>query len=168
MLDKIKARLPRTGDWTPTIPFPLRAVILAVWAFEPISRGLDYLTGDGPNVTQSLSFIEAAFPLQIWGFFCLTAGILIVLGFAGRWRQISILGLHLAGATYFALAVGLSATVFERGGDGFRTPVMFFVFAITYWSAAIGYAMNSNRTRLVVVDDPEEKASDGSPTPDHR
>lgn len=166
MLNWLKDRLPRQGDWTPTIPFPLRAVILAVWAFEPISRGLDYITGDGPNVTRSLTKVEAAFPLPVWGIFCLIAGILIVFGFAGRWRQMSILGLHLAGATYFALGVGLAAAVIERGGDGFRTPVMFFVFAITYWSAAVGYAMNS-RTRLVVVDDPDAKATDGSPAPGH-
>lgn len=164
MIDWLKDQLPRTGDWTPTIPFPFRAVILALWAIEPISRGLDYLTGDGPNVTQSLSNVEAAFPLPVWGLFCLTAGCLILAGYAGRWRRVSILGLHLAGATYFALAVGLTAVAWDRGGDGFRTPVMFFVFSLTYWSAALGYAIN-NRTRLVVVDDPDAKASDGSPSP---
>ncbi|AXH49784.1 minor tail protein [Gordonia phage Pleakley] len=168
MLDRLKSLLPRKGNWTPLIPIHIRAVILALWAIEPITRGLDYITGDKPGVTQSLSAVEGAFPLQVWGAFCLTGGVLILTGFAGRWRRVAITGLHIAGATYCALAIGLTDTAIGRGGDGFRTPVMFFVFALTFWSAAIGYAV-IRRDRLVVIedDDPDAKALDGSPTPDH-
>lgn len=174
MLDRLKRfrpkrLIPRPGEWTPLIPIQVRAVILALWAIEPISRGLDYITGDKPDVTQSLSAIEAAFPIQVWGIFCLTSGILILSGFAGRWRRIAIAGLHIAGATYCALAVGLADAAISRGGDGFRTPVMFFVFGLTFWAAAIGYGV-ARRDRLVVIDDddPEAKAYDGDPSPDHR
>ncbi|QZD98893.1 membrane protein [Gordonia phage Tracker] len=161
-------RLPRTGRWTPLIPLPVRVVILALWALEPISRGLDYLTGDQPGVTQSLTRIEQAFPLQVWGGFCFISGAMILVGFAGRWRRLAILGLYFAGATYVALGCGLAAVVIERGGDGFRTPVMFFVFGLTYWAAAIGYMM-SGPPELIVVDsnDSDEKVPDGSPSTDH-
>ncbi|QGH79294.1 minor tail protein [Gordonia phage Sukkupi] len=167
MINFLRSRLPRMGDWTPTIPFPLRAAILALWAFEPVSRGVDYLTGADLKNTTTLSEVEKAFPLPVWGLFCLVSGIMILVGFAGRWRRVSILGLYFAGATYLALAVGFASAVWDRGGDGFRTPVMFLVFGLTYWLAAIGYVVN-NKPRLVVVDDdelPDAKVPDGSPTP---
>lgn len=169
MLDRLKGLLPDKGSWVPLIPMPIRMIILILWAIEPISRGIDYITGDGPNVTQSLNAIEGAFPLHVWGIFCLTAGVLILAGFAGRWKRIAISGLHLAGATYCALAIGLTTNVFERNGDGFRTPVMFFIFAFTYWLAAFGYAL-FRRERVVVVtdDDPDAKATDGTADPDLR
>ncbi|WGH22059.1 hypothetical protein [Gordonia phage MerCougar] len=169
MLRKLLDRLPRLGEWTPTVPFPLRAVILALWALEPISRGLDYITGEH-NPTATLSKVEAAFPLWFWGLLCLASGILILTGFAGRWRRVSIIGLYFAGAAYIALACGFTAAVYERGGDGFRTPITFFVLGFTYWAAALGYAINQ-QPRLIVVDDdddPDVKVSDGSPTADQR
>ena len=167
MLDRLKRLLPKTGDWTPLIPLRIRAVILIVWAIEPIARGIDYLTGDGPGVTQSLTEVEAAFPLPMWGLFCLSGGSMILIGFAGRWRRVSIIGLHITGATYFALAVGLAAVAAGRDWDGFRTPMMFFVFAITFWAAAIGYATERRDQLVVLDDDPETKVNDrGTPDPD--
>nr|AAY16513.1 hypothetical protein GTE5p031 [Gordonia phage GTE5] len=169
MLDRLKDHLPEKGGWVPLIPLPVRMIILILWAIEPISRGLDYITGDAPNVTQSLNAVEGALPLQAWGAFCLTAGVLILAGFAGRWKRIAISGLHIAGATYFCLAVGLTDTAIERGGDGFRTPVMFFIFALTYWCAAFGYALVRREQVVVVTDDgPEDaKVPDGTADPHH-
>lgn len=170
MLDRLKNFLPRKGNWTPLIPIRIRVVILALWAIESITRGLDYITGDRPDTSRSLSAVEAAFPLQMWGTFCIVGGGLVLAGFAGRWRRVAIAGLHITGATYFSLAIGLTDTAIGRGGDGFRTPVMFLVFAMTFWSAAIGYAV-AGRDRLVVIDDdgPDAKALnaalDGSSTP---
>lgn len=170
MLASLKDMLPKRGQWTPLIPIVVRMFILYLWASEPISRGLDYVTGDGPNVTRSLSAIEAALPLHVWGLFCLTGGGMIVIGFTGRWRLVAIAGLHICGVTYFGLAVGLTEQVWGRGGDGFRTPWMFFVFALTFWAAAIGYAAAPRKDRLVVIDgdDPEVKSLDGDPAPHNR
>ncbi|QDF19160.1 minor tail protein [Gordonia Phage Lollipop1437] len=166
MLDRLKQALPERGDWVPLIPLPIRMIILILWAIEPISRGLDYITGDGPNVTQSLNAVESAFPLHVWGIFCFVSGVLILAGFAGRWKKIAITGLHLAGATYFALACGLTDTAIDRGGDGFRTPVMFFIFSLTYWCAAFGYAFIRREPVVVVDDDPEDaKVPDGTANP---
>ncbi|WGH20834.1 hypothetical protein QLT00_gp51 [Gordonia phage Commandaria] len=171
MLFVLRGWLPRTGDWTPLIPVQVRAVILALWALEPISRGIDYVTGDKPGITASLTKIEQAFPIQVWGLLCLLSGIMVLVGFAGRWRRLAILGLYFAGATYFALGCGFAHAVFERGGDGFRTPVMFFVFALTYWAAAIGYVISRPPELIVIEDndsDPDTKVPDGSPTADYR
>lgn len=170
MVTTLKGLIPKRGEWTPLIPIVARMFILYLWASEPISRGLDYITGDGPNVTRSLTAIEAALPLHVWGLFCLAGGGLVVMGFSGRWRLFAIAGLHICGVTYFGLAIGLSEPVVDRGGDGFRTPWMFFVFALTFWAAAIGYAAAPRKDRLVVIDgdDPEVKALDGDPAPHNR
>lgn len=167
MLDALKKILSFRGNWVPQMPLGFRTLILVMWAIEPITRGIDYITGDRPGTTTSLSAVEGAFPLWVWGTFCLVGGCLILGGFATRWRTVTIAGLHITGATYFALAIGLSDTAISRGGDGFRTPVMFFVFALTFWASAIGYAV-LRRDRLVVITDvdgsPDAKALDGSPT----
>lgn len=78
-------------------------------------------------------------PLWAWGMLCLISGLLVATGFIGRWPSPTILGLHMAGTTYGALTIGLAAKTIERGGDGFRTPVMFAIFAVTCWAAALGY-----------------------------
>lgn len=120
------------GDWVPLIPTSFRWPILAMWVIEPVVRGIDYVTGDGPNTTNSL-------PLWAWGPLYLAGGSLSISGFLLRWPRMTILGLHIAGTTYAAMALGLAVKASERGGDGFRTPVMFAVFAFTFWFAAFGY-----------------------------
>ncbi|AKI28682.1 hypothetical protein GTE6_40 [Gordonia phage GTE6] len=127
------------GDWVPLIPTSFRWPILALWVLEPVVRGIDYVTGDGPNTTNSLTFVEQAMPLWAWGLLFLAGGSLSISGFLLRWPRMTILGLHIAGTTYAAMALGLTVKAVERGGDGFRTPVMFAVFALTFWFAAFGY-----------------------------
>lgn len=137
------------GDWVPLIPERFRWPILLLWAAEPIARGMDYITGDAPGTTQSLTFVEQAMPLQGWGTLCLVGGLLVLFGYVGRWVMVSVWGLHLVASTYAALAVGLVAKTIERGGDGFRTPVMFAVFAITFWLAALGYLAGEKQRKLL-------------------
>lgn len=128
-------------EWMPLIPPRFRWPILILWVLEPITRGLDYITGDSPGTTTSLTFIEQAMPLQAWGALCLIGGVGITVGFIWRSPIIRLGGLHIAGATYATLTIGLAARTIERGGDGFRTPTMFAIFALTYWCAALGYAV---------------------------
>lgn len=127
------------GNWVPLIPPKFRWPILALWTLEPVARGLDYVTGDQPSTSSSLSFVEQAMPLQMWGVLFLLGGVMCIGGFVMRWPRITVLGLHTAGTTYAAIGIGLAAAAIDRGGDGFRTPVMFAVFALTFWLAAFGY-----------------------------
>ncbi|MCF8609453.1 hypothetical protein L5G28_04665 [Gordonia sp. HY285] len=103
------------------------------------------MTGDLPGTTSSLTFVGTAMPLQLWSVLFLAAGITVAAGFLGRWPNITIAGLHVMRCTYAALAIGLIVKCVERGGDGFRTPMMFAIFAATCWSAALGY-LNQTRT----------------------
>ena len=129
----------RRGEWVPLVPTPFRWSILALWVLEPVVRGIDYVTGNGLTTTNSLTFVEQAMPLWAWGLLFLAGGALSTGGLLLRWPRMTILGLHIAGTTYAAMALGLAVKVFERGGEGFRTPVMFAVFALTFWFAAFGY-----------------------------
>lgn len=141
----MRVRFPRRGDWVPLIPPKMRWPILAVWTLEPILRGIDYLTGDHPETTTSLTTVERNAPLWVWGVLFLGSGLAIAAGFLMRRATVAIMGLHLGGSVYFVVMVGLVAKTIERGGDGFRTPAMFAVFALSFWWAALGYAMQRRK-----------------------
>lgn len=131
---------PRRRDrWVPLIPPRYRWPILILWIVEPITRGLDYVTGDFPDNGQQLSVVERSLPLQAWGVLCLVAGVTILVGFVWRLPKVAIAGLHVAGATYMTLTIGLLAAVPYPPTDGFRGPTMFAIFALSYWFAALGY-----------------------------
>lgn len=127
------------GNWVPLIPLGFRWPILLLWMLEPIARGLDYVTGENPETSHSLTFVESAMPLQVWGCLFLTGGIFTAIGFGMLWPRMAILGLHIAGTTYASMSLGLAVETLKLDGDGFRTPVMFAVFAATFWLAAFGY-----------------------------
>lgn len=102
-------------------------VLVTVLAVDPLFRGIDYVIGDGPSVTKSLTHIEASAPLWVWGSVCLFVVAMSMLGiFAGRYEPL-IAGSLLGFALYATFAVGLGVNVWERGWppDGFRTPIMF-------------------------------------------
>lgn len=133
----------RKGTWTPLLPYEARIFVVMLPCAEAILRGIDYVTGDQDSTTQSLTFVEKAMPLAVWGVLFLVAGLLTALGFWRKWVWVCVAGLHVGGATYMSMAVGLAAKAWERGGDGFRTPVMFVVFALAFWGMAIGYSMQA-------------------------
>lgn len=127
--------------------------IIIVWAMsaETMLRGIDYVMGDGPNVTRSLTFIEAAAPLWFWGALGLVAATCTTYGLIRRQYEPVIAGATLGFSLYATFGVGLSATVFERGWppDGFRTPGMFFVYAFIWLLIAIEMYVGRDATRTV-------------------
>ena len=120
-------------------------------AIEAVARGIDYLTGDHPDTTSSLTAIEKAMPLQWWGALCLFAGAGVLIGMLGRWATMIIGCSMIGGATYLTLAVGLAMKAWERDGDGFRTPVMFVVVGIVWFCIAWGTAEKMRRLALMEV-----------------
>lgn len=129
----------KPGVWTPLIPFPFRAIIMLAWAILPIPYGIDYLY-ENPDRQNRLSFIEGAVPLYAWGAVMLLGGLVATVSLLMRWRMRTIVSLHLLGALWFTLSIGLfidSITIW--GGDGFRSGCLFLAVSSTYWMAAIGY-----------------------------
>lgn len=132
----MSARFPHrpTGSWAPGLQADLSLV--AMWAFglEATIRGIDYATGDRAGVTEALSVVEAALPLQVWGVLILTGATTFLTGAIMRKHNPIIAGSLILMATYMALAVGLFMRMVERGWpwDGFRTPTMFVAISALY------------------------------------
>lgn len=132
----MSARFPHrpTGSWAPGLQADLSLV--AMWAFglEAFVRGIDYITGDRAGVTEALSVVEAALPLQAWGAIILAGTILFLGGVIFKKHNPIITGSLILMATYMALAAGLFMRMVERGWpwDGFRTPAMFVAVSALY------------------------------------
>lgn len=141
MVGRAKIRLTalRKGDWVPLIPYPFRGIILAAWVVIPIPYGLDYLS-ENPDKGNRLSIVESALPLPVWGSLMIAAGLAASVSLIMRWRMRTVVALHILGAIWFTLAIGLLAdSISKLGGDGYRSFVLFLAVSITYWSAAVGY-----------------------------
>lgn len=123
------------------------SAIALVWVMcaEPILRGIDYIIGDGDDLSQSLTYVEKAAPLWFWGFLFLTAGCVVVSGLAMKVYEPVILGAVLAFAVYVTMAAGFVQTVCARGWppDGFRSPVMFAAFGVLW--GIVGLEMYAGR-----------------------
>lgn len=142
------------GRWTPLLPLTVRLMVVTLPPLETLLRGIDYVTGDQPSTTNSLTFVEQLLPLWGWGLLCIVSALCILVGFAGRWPGPAIFGFAVGGSTYLSLTYGLALKTVERGGDGFRTPVMFAVFGLVFWGMAWGYY-------LQVRADEKERTADG-------
>ena len=132
----MSARFPNrpTGSWAPGLQSDL--TLVAMWAFglEAFVRGIDYATGDRADVTSSLSVVESAMPLPMWGAIILVGAILFLGGVIFKKHNPIIAGSLILMATYMALAVGLFMRMVERGWpwDGFRSPLLFAAVATLY------------------------------------
>lgn len=141
MTEQIKKRWTwlRRGDWSPLIPYPFRGVIMLAWVLLPIPYGFDYLQED-PARQNRLTAVEKAMALSTWGWIMIVAGLLASASLLMRWRMRSVVSLHVLGALWLTLGIGLLMDSFSQwGGDGYRGAVMFFAVSTTYWAAAIGY-----------------------------
>lgn len=129
-------RVPRLtrGEWSPGLQPDLAFTVMLLMSLEVMVRGIDYLTGDRPDVTTNLSVVESAMPLPMWGVLFLLAGGTFLFGVVARRFTPLIFGSVTVMALYGSLAVGLFLRMAERGWpwDGFRTPLMFCVFGAVF------------------------------------
>lgn len=132
----MSARFPHrpTGSWAPGLQADLSLVAMWVFGLEAFVRGIDYITGDRADVTQALSVVEEALPLQAWGAIILAGTTLFLGGVIFKKHNPIIGGALILMATYTALSVGLFIRMVERGWpwDGFRTPLLFVAVATLY------------------------------------
>ena len=141
-------RLPDRGTWTPLIPLPARWAVVGVIPLVPLSYGADYLLhqhrhtrpGDAGQLNDSYTIVELAMPIQVWGVLCLTAGLLMGIGFHMRWPRPVIIGSWLSGGVLGSLSVGRFVGVADLPWwDGISGPVIVGAVAVACWGMAIGY-----------------------------
>lgn len=127
--------VPRRGDWQPLIPSRYRWPIVLLLAATPFVAGVDFALGEP---MASATALERSMPVWAWTALLMTAGLLSVVGYVRRWPKVCILGLHLSGVTFFALAAGIAWESVDLHG-GFRVPWLYLVIAAASWLAALGY-----------------------------
>lgn len=106
------------------MPRHVSAVILAVFAIQIIVRGVDYMDND-PMVKYTLSSMEMAMPLPVWGTLCIAAGSTVLAGMGTRRTYLVIAGSILAMAIFGALSAGAviqMVTTLPFPWDGWRQP----------------------------------------------
>jgi hypothetical protein len=98
----------RTGDWRPGGVSPALLVIQLAATLQAALRGLDYWHPTGP-VPPSLRAVEDAAPPLVWAALFLGSALVVLLGLAGRWPAVLILGHLLLGAVYLGVGVPVLA-----------------------------------------------------------
>ena len=84
----------KQGDWQPGMPTFISFVILGLFTAQGANRGVDYITGDRPDVTKSLTVVEQAMPLHYWGALFLIASTVVAAGMLSVGRRSSSLGAY--------------------------------------------------------------------------
>lgn len=114
------------GYWRPGMPALISLVILCLFTFQGANRGVDYITGDRPDVTQSLTVVEQAMPLHYWGVLFLIASTVVAAGMLFRRAQAIITGCLFFVVLYSGITWGLTVKMLTR-----MTPVEDFKHILT-------------------------------------
>ena len=125
--------LPR---WRPAMTGGFYWVVVVVYALEATTRAVDYLGGDRPGITRSLTVIEQAMPLTWWGG---DSASRVGNGRCWRGEPPADAGNRRRGRRRRGVhgpAYGLTLKMLERGmpPDGYRTPVDFGAKALVWWA----------------------------------
>ena len=126
----------KRGRWQPLLPPVWRSATMLTLPLTPIAVGGDYLTGE-PEWW--LTGIEKAMPLHYWGVLLIASGLFTLAGFAGRWRHVTIGGLHVGGALMVAIGIGIATQSLNAADGGWRWPWLYLVVGAASWTAALGY-----------------------------
>lgn len=97
-------RFPARGDWRPGLTNPGLLATQLVFLLQAAFRGLDYLGNATPG-DRTQRAVEAAAPYGVWGALFYGLALLVLIGVAGRWPTVMIVG-HLAFAALY-LGMGL-------------------------------------------------------------
>lgn len=104
----------RQGDWSPGMPSLISFIIFALFTVQGANRGVDYITGDRPDVTQSLTVVEEAMPIQWWGALFLMASMVVTVGMLFRRHNIIIAGCLYFVVLYSGITWGLTMKMLTR------------------------------------------------------
>ena len=104
----------RQGDWSPGMPSLISFIVFGLFTVQGAIRGVDYITGDRPDVTQSLTVVEQAMPLQWWGALFLMASLVVTVGMVFRRHNIIIAGCLYFVVLYSGITWGLTMKMLTR------------------------------------------------------
>lgn len=153
-----------TVKWHPGLQPDFAMVFIFLVSWESINRGVDYLLGDSAGVSSSLSFVEKAMPLHLWGVIFIAVGLLVAGGAIARRFGPILAGSLLGFAAYTSLAVGTVVAVWDRGfpPDGWRAPNQLMVIGLLF--GIIGLSSYFKKTAAIAAEVSKEDW-DGADTP---
>ncbi|WP_253287086.1 hypothetical protein [Corynebacterium aurimucosum] len=96
------------------MPSLISFIIFGLFTVQGAIRGVDYITGDRPDVTQSLTVVEQAMPLQWWGALFLMAFLVVTVGMVFRRHNIIIAGCLYFVVLYSGITWGLTMKMLTR------------------------------------------------------
>lgn len=140
----------RRSEWWRDAAPRLLVLFVGVWGIEPMSRGIDFILGDAPQVRSSLTELEQSAPLWFWGTVTLIGGFLVFSGAMLKSFRALAAGCLVVGATYGTTTAGLIAICVDRGGDGFRTPVLFGLYSLSWVLASVAFWAKDVRARMML------------------
>lgn len=135
------------GNWRPGIPKNATGVILLVFAVQIIIRGLDYIGGDN-RFAHTLSGIEQAAPLPLWGVICVGSGLAVIVGMVTKHSLPIVVGGIIAMAVHGSLSVGALIPIVHDGWpwDGLRIPFDYLARTIVWGALSWGtYIVRESR-----------------------
>lgn len=110
-------RLPSRGAWRPDLTNPGLLAAQLLFLVQAAFRGLDYLGGvaAGDPIQRA---VETAAPYPVWGGLFYGLALLVLVGVAGRWPTVMILG-HLGfAALYLGIGLLVLSTTSRITGSG--------------------------------------------------
>lgn len=114
------------GEFPAWVSLAFKLTLLVLMAV----RGMDYCTGDTDKVAASLTEVERAAPLWVWGGALVFFSLIALVGMLFRQIKLILVG-HLAGwAIYWAFSVGTVMSLVGNSRDLSLSEVLFAVILI--------------------------------------
>lgn len=95
----------RPGDWRPGGISPALLAVQLIATLQAALRGLDYWRPGAPTPPGALALVESTAPPQVWAGLLCGSAVVVLLGLAGRWPAVLVVGHLMLAAVY--LGVGL-------------------------------------------------------------
>lgn len=139
----------RSGDWRPGAVSPALLAIQLIATLQAALRGLDYWTTDGAAPPGVLAVVEGAAPTQVWAGLLCGSALVVLLGLAGRWPAVLVVGHLMLAAVY--LGVGLPVVSASAVGPLSTTLVALICGGLAIWALITDHPEVQGLGRILAV-----------------
>ena len=126
------------GNYTVSLPRSVTRCLLIAFALEVLCRGIGLIIQDSPRT--SLTLVEAALPLDVWGVISILTACVILAGVILKRAGLIFYGSTTIMALYLTLGWGAILRVAELGWpwNGFKTVTTLIILGLAWGLVAHG------------------------------